>query len=58
MVVRYVERRRFKKLGLTAPLDSIDADTADAMLLIDSYLDELREMDADKARRKGKGKGG
>lgn len=52
MVVQYVDRRRLSALGLTESLDALDGDTADAFLIIDSYLDELRTADRERDRRR------
>jgi len=54
MVSEYVQRQRLAKLGFTTPLGDIDADRAEAFLIISTHLDDLRERDAAaKAKKKG-----
>ncbi len=55
-VVQYVERKRLKGLGITTDINDLDADTVDGLLIVDTYLDELRNMDdARNRRRNGRG---
>jgi hypothetical protein len=50
--VQYVERKRLASLGLTSALGGLPGDLADAFIVIDSYLDELRTKDSERARRR------
>lgn len=54
LVREFVQRQRLSKIGLSAPLDSIDADKAERLVFVSGYLDELRAQDMKQKTGKGR----
>lgn len=53
-VSEYVYRKRLAKLGFTTDIDGLDSISAEALILIDSEIDDLQAKEAKKknGRRK------
>ena len=47
-LVQYVEMKRLANMGFTQSLDAYDADTVEAFLIVDAWLDHFREEDRPK----------
>lgn len=42
-------------MGIQTMISEIDADTVEALLIVDGYLDELRNIDRERDRRRNGG---